>query len=170
MPDNREPRRWTQVEHVIRLPGSLVCIETKSQEGLIFGGARQSRWTQVLGRNKYSFQNFLRQNFKHLKALTAAACGVPTQSLVVFVGRARFTKGVPEGVCTLDKLVEHLQAMARNGPAETTAAAWRQLLDARSTGSGDCADHLSDLKARHGSDLCRASTSMSAGVSQVGRC
>lgn len=43
--------------------------------------------------------------------------------------------------------------MARDAPAETTAAAWRQLLDARSTDPGDRADHLSDLKTRHGSDL-----------------
>lgn len=97
VPDNREPRRWIQVDRVVRLPDSLVCIETKNPEGLNFGGARQARWTQVLGRDRYSFQNPLRQKFRHVEAVAAAAGGVRTQSLVVFAGHARFPKGVQRG-------------------------------------------------------------------------
>jgi len=43
--------------------------------------------------------------------------------------------------------------MAKDAPADTTAAAWTRLLAASSRDSGDRADHLSDLKARYGSDL-----------------
>jgi len=108
VPDNREARSWTQIDHVVRLPACLVCIETKNYDGLIFGSARQAQWTQVLGRNKHRFQNPLRQNHKHVKAVEAAAGGTPTQSLVVFTGRARFPKGLPEGVCKLEELIERL--------------------------------------------------------------
>lgn len=152
VPDNRNALAWTQVDHVVRLPGCLVCIETKNYEGLIFGTERQAQWTQALGGRKHRFQNPLRQNYKHVQAVAAASGGAPTKGLVVFAGKARFPKGLPEGVCRLDELTARLKELATHSLEDATQEAWRRLLEAASTDRNDRADHLSDLKAVHGSD------------------
>ncbi len=75
-------------------------VETKNLQGWIFGSERQSRWTQKIYRKSYRFQNPLRQNFKHVKALQAALDIPPDaiHSVVVFVGDCSFKTPMPANV------------------------------------------------------------------------
>ncbi len=68
--------------------------------GWIFGSANNSKWTQTFHRRKFTFQNPLRQNFKHQKALSALT-GLPDSkihSLIIFTGSATFKTFMPANV------------------------------------------------------------------------
>jgi len=65
------PDGTTQIDHVFLSPYGLFVLETKNMSGWIFGSERQAQWTQKLYKHTFKFQNPLRQNYKHLKALEA---------------------------------------------------------------------------------------------------
>lgn len=69
-------------------------------KGWIFGGSDQARWTQVIYRHKSQFQNPIRQNYKHVKAVQDLL-GVEAHQLhnvVVFVGSCVPKTAMPDGV------------------------------------------------------------------------
>lgn len=91
----------TQIDHIVVSLKGIWVIETKNYQGLIFGNEKDSTWNQKLGRQSFKFQNPLRQNYKHTKYL-AQNLGVRESfitPIVVFLGDARFPKGLPNGVC-----------------------------------------------------------------------
>jgi len=105
----------TQIDHVLVSRVGVFVIETKHYKGWIFGDAKSPTWTQVLFRQKFRFQNPLRQNYKHLKAVQEILDFLPpgyVHSVVVFTGNAEFKTVRPEGVCTLEGLVPYLQSFA----------------------------------------------------------
>ncbi len=68
--------------------------------GWIFGGERQAQWTQQIFRHRFRFQNPLRQNYKHLKALEALLSVPPEHihSVIAFVGGSSFKTVMPDNV------------------------------------------------------------------------
>ena len=46
----------TQVDHVLVSPFGLFIVETKNLKGWIFGSEEKPKWTQVVYKNKYSFE------------------------------------------------------------------------------------------------------------------
>ncbi|WP_234286492.1 MULTISPECIES: nuclease-related domain-containing protein [Halomonadaceae] len=90
----------TQIDHVLVSRYGIFVIETKHMTGWIFGSEKQAQWTQKLYRKTFKFQNPLRQNFKHVKALEALL-DVPLEaihSVVVFSGSAVFKTKMPDNV------------------------------------------------------------------------
>jgi hypothetical protein len=78
----------------------LFVLEYKDRAGWIFGGAEDAYWTAVHFRRRFRFQNPLRQNYGHLKALEEYLT-VPITAmfpLVVFRGRFEFKTPMPPGV------------------------------------------------------------------------
>ena len=79
----------------------IFVIETKNMSGWIFGSADQQKWTQVQKRGKRrSFQNPLRQNHAHVKAVESVLevdLNV-LHSFVVFTGSAEPKTDMPENV------------------------------------------------------------------------
>ena len=101
----------TQVDHVLVTGGGIVVIETKDYSGWIFGKADEPKWTQTFRRAKYTFQNPLRQNARHISAVQRLLPHVPAEaisSVVVFTGSAEFKTPIPDGVVLLDRLAEHI--------------------------------------------------------------
>lgn len=90
----------TQIDHVFVSRFGVFVVETKNLKGWIFGQADQPMWTQKLYRNSYRFQNPLRQNYKHIRAIEAALSLLPEQvfSVVVFVGGSSFKTPMPPNV------------------------------------------------------------------------
>ncbi|MCD1626311.1 NERD domain-containing protein [Seohaeicola saemankumensis] len=91
----------TQVDHVVVSRFGVFVIETKNMQGWIFGSADQASWTQTIYGRKTRFQNPLRQNFKHVKAIQEAL-GVDKRrihNLVVFAGSAEPKSPMPSDVC-----------------------------------------------------------------------
>ena len=102
----------TQIDHVLVSTKGVFVIETKNYSGWIFGDEKSKQWTQVIYRVKNKFQNPIRQNFKHLKAIQRELDFLPKEqihSIVVFVGEAKFKTPMPKGVLYLRQLVDHIK-------------------------------------------------------------
>lgn len=94
------PDGTTQIDHVFLSRYGIFVVETKNMSGWIFGGEYQAQWTQKLYKRTFKFQNPLRQNYKHLKALEATL-SVSTEhlhSVITFVGGSTFKTEVPANV------------------------------------------------------------------------
>jgi hypothetical protein len=101
----------TEIDHVLVARTGIFVIEAKHYSGTIEAWGDGPSWTQHLGPYTYQFQNPLRQNYKHVKAIEQVLDFVPTahiHSLVVFTGTATFATGLPPQVYTLQGLVDHL--------------------------------------------------------------
>lgn len=102
----------TQIDHIIVSKFGIFVIETKNMSGWIFGKASDSKWTQSFRNHKNSFQNPLRQNYKHTKELNALL-GVGEDkifSVVVFTGDAEFKTEMPENVMHGRRLVRYIRS------------------------------------------------------------
>lgn len=103
----------TQIDHICVSPFGVLVIETKNMSGWIFGGKNQAQWTQTIYQKKYKFQNPLRQNYKHIKALEYAL-DLPQEtlkSIIVFAGNCKFKTEIPDGVCVLADLIEYIHSI-----------------------------------------------------------
>ena len=90
----------TQIDHVIVSRYGLFVVETKNRSGWIFGSKDNENWTQSNFRKKTSFQNPLRQNYRHTKSISEFV-GIPhdkTHSVVVFWGKCEFRTPMPDNV------------------------------------------------------------------------
>lgn len=94
------PDGTTQIDHVFLSPYGIFVLETKNMSGWIFGSEKQTQWTQKLYKRTFKFQNPLRQNYKHLKALEATLGVNPEHlhSVITFVGGSSFKTEVPANV------------------------------------------------------------------------
>lgn len=90
----------TQIDHLLVSPFGLFVVETKNIKGWIFGSEDQPKWTQSLYGRKYSFQNPLRQNYRHTKCLEDFLDLDPTvlHSVVFFIGECTFKTPMPANV------------------------------------------------------------------------
>ena len=103
----------TQIDHIYVSPFGILVIETKNMSGWIFGGKNQAQWTQTIYRNKYKFQNPLRQNYKHIKSLESLL-ELPLKtfkSIVVFTGDCTFKTDTPDEVCTRSDLIKYIHSI-----------------------------------------------------------
>jgi restriction system protein len=103
----------TQIDHIYVCPFGVLVIETKNMSGWIFGGRNQAQWTQTIYRNKVRFQNPLRQNYLHIKALERIL-GLPTgcfKSIIVFAGDCTFKTELPVEVRTTSDVIEYIHSI-----------------------------------------------------------
>lgn len=90
----------TQIDHLLVSVYGLFIVETKNKTGWIFGSADQAKWTQTLYKNKYSFQNPLRQTYRQKKVL-AEYLNINESiihTVVYFVGDCKFKTPMPANV------------------------------------------------------------------------
>jgi hypothetical protein len=102
----------TQIDHVIVSVYGIFVVETKNMKGWIFGGEDQREWTQRLYRKSYRFQNPLRQNYLHVKALEEIL-RIPStsiRSVVVFSGDAKFKTQMPSNVTHISGLLRYIRS------------------------------------------------------------
>ena len=148
LPDGRGG--LTQLDHLALTPAGLLVVETKTYSGIILGQANESTWTQVIGRRRHSFQNPLRQNYAHVRALEALVPDIPIEGQVVFAGSARFPEGLPEGVCRPSELADELRPLRQGEVSAALSRAWEKVLEASRTDPAARREHLRGLQARHG--------------------
>lgn len=94
------PDGSTQIDHIFVSRFGVFVLETKNMKGWIFGGEKQAQWTQKLFKKSFKFQNPLRQNYKHVKALESVL-DVPPESIhsvVVFTGESTFKSPMPDNI------------------------------------------------------------------------
>ena len=103
----------TQIDHVLVSRFGVFVIETKNYSGWIFAGAHDKKWTQVLYKSKFRFQNPLHQNSVHVAAIRKALDFLPAKDIipiVVFTGSAEFKTPIPFGVFTIESLLTFLKS------------------------------------------------------------
>ncbi|MCL2075737.1 MAG: NERD domain-containing protein [Betaproteobacteria bacterium] len=103
----------TQIDHIYVCPFGVLVIETKNMSGWIFGGRNQAQWTQTIYRKKVKFQNPLRQNYRHIKALESLL-DLPTEcfkSIVVFAGNCTLKTEMPDEVCRTSDLIKYIYSI-----------------------------------------------------------
>ena len=90
----------TQIDHLVVSRFGVFVIETKNMSGWIYGSEKSPEWTQVIYSWKSRFQNPLRQNYKHVKAVEHSLKLRPQQvhNVVVFVGRGEPRTEMPDNV------------------------------------------------------------------------
>ena len=102
----------TQIDHVFVSVYGVFCVETKNMTGWIFGRERDKQWTQKIFKESFRFQNPLRQNYKHTKALEAAL-DIPhsvIHSVVVFAGDATFKTDMPANVTYISGFTRYIKS------------------------------------------------------------
>ncbi len=90
----------TQIDHIFVSRFGVFVVETKNMKGWIFGGENQAQWTQQIFKVKNKFQNPIRQNYKHVKALESAL-EVPPEaiiSVIAFIGECKLKTEMPPNV------------------------------------------------------------------------
>lgn len=94
------PDGTTQIDHIFVSRFGVFVVETKNMKGWIFGGESQAQWTQKIFKKSFKFQNPLRQNYKHVKAVEALLDLPPESihSVVVFAGDSTFKSAMPANV------------------------------------------------------------------------
>jgi len=101
----------TQIDHILISKNGIFVIESKHLSGWIFANASWPTWTQVIFKQKHKFQNPLRQNYKHTKAIQRVLDFIPSEhihALVAFTGDAVFKTERPTGVFDIASLVKHI--------------------------------------------------------------
>jgi hypothetical protein len=109
----------TQLDHVLISKSGIFVVESKHYSGWIYADSSSPTWTQTFqhGQYNYKFQNPLRQNYKHIKAIQQLLDFVPAEhvhSLVVFTGNAEFKTERPTGVFDIPGLVQHIRQFTGN--------------------------------------------------------
>lgn len=107
--------RSTQIDHVIVSKHGVFVVETKNRSGWIYGSDRDRSWTQVNFSSKTSFQNPLRQNYLHTRAI-AEFCSIDhskTHSVVVFCGDCQFKTEMPENVVGWSDYADYIKSKNR---------------------------------------------------------
>jgi len=95
---------------------AFFVLETKNMSGWIFGGEQQAKWTQNIYGKTFKFQNPLRQNFKHIKAIERALQVSPDtiHSVVAFVGNSTFKTPMPENVTSGSGFPSYIKSFKRH--------------------------------------------------------
>jgi len=122
--------------------------------GWIFGDPNHPKWTQTFGKSKNSFQNPLRQNYKHVKELESLLQIGEDKlfSVVVFTGGAEFKTDMPDNVIRSGRLPRYI--LAKNTPLMTESDVQHILLKINGTmleqSRETSRQHILNLKRKFG--------------------
>lgn len=106
------PEGTTQIDHIFVSAYGVFVVETKNYAGWIFGDENQPSWTQKIFKVAHTFQNPLRQNYKHVKALEEAF-GIPFEkihSVIVFTGGSSFKTPMPDNVTYAGGYISYIKS------------------------------------------------------------
>jgi len=146
------PDGTTQIDHVFLSPFGIFVLETKNMSGWIFGSEKQAQWTQKLYKHTSKFQNPLRQNYKHLKALEATLGVSPEHlhSVITFVGGSTFKTEVPANVTQGIGFIRYIQSFRHPVFSETEVDAMLHTLQTgrRAPTFATHREHVQNLKRR----------------------
>lgn len=89
-----------QIDNLVVSPYGIFVIEVKNYKGWIFGNEKDANWVQNIYGKKNYFMNPLRQNFKHIKALSEYLNLDESyfHNVVFFIGDCIFKTKMPENV------------------------------------------------------------------------
>jgi hypothetical protein len=138
----------TEIDHIVRVPGGLVVIETKNILGAVYGTGSDAKWTVCRGPFRKRIQNPIRQNYRHVATLREIYPDVYIVGLVCFQA-GKFPKGRPAGVTDLRSLPDLLAALNNVEKQVEADLAWDDLnVRAERQGRAERIAHRKSLKER----------------------
>lgn len=143
----------TQIDHIVVCQYGIFVVETKNYSGWIFGNENSAKWTQTIYHSKHSFQNPIRQNYRHICAL-ADNLKIPRdyfKSVVAFAGNCDFRTEMPEGVVYSRKAAQYIRSFTtpRIKPSQIPEIASAILAWQGSVSEERRSAHVQNLKRRH---------------------
>ncbi|NWB97460.1 NERD domain-containing protein [Pseudomonas gingeri] len=146
------PDGTTQIDHVVLSPYGIFVLETKNMRGWIFGSEQQPQWTQKLYKRTFKFQNPLRQNYKHLKALEATLGISPEhlRSVITFIGGSTFKTQMPANVTQGIGFIRYIKSFQQRVFSESEVDALMHALQTRrrTPSIATHREHVQNLKRR----------------------
>ncbi|NWB89221.1 nuclease-related domain-containing protein [Pseudomonas gingeri] len=146
------PDGTTQIDHVFLSPYGIFVLETKNMRGWIFGSEQQPQWTQKLYKRTFKFQNPLRQNYKHLKALeaTLGVSAAHLHSVITFIGGSTFKTQMPTNVTQGIGFIRYIKSFQQRvfSEAEVDALMLALQTSRRAPSLATHREHVQNLKRR----------------------
>jgi hypothetical protein len=150
-----DERGTTEVDVVVVGNSGVFVVEIKDFNAWIFGSEHDEKWTACyVDKSKHQFQNPLRQNFRHVKALQART-GLPSDvfhSIVAFTGDCELKTPMPSNVIVggYRNFIENTQGVRlSDADAERVCRVLEELEAASTTDALD--SHVADLRKRFSS-------------------
>jgi len=145
----------SQVDHIIISIFGVFIIETKNKDGWIFGSMDQAKWTQVIYKKKFSFQNPLRQTYRQ-KKVVADFLKIKEDyiyDIVLFVGESTFKTSMPINVMDsgMAKYIKRFNTPVFSGLQVEEMVQKIKLHISRSTLTRQ--DHIDSLQERKASEI-----------------
>jgi hypothetical protein len=102
------------IDHLLLTSKGLLILEIKNVQGTVFGGDKLQDWSVIGETGRYTFVNPQPGLFDRIAAVRSIVREVPVSGRILFDDGAEFTKGVPELVSNLDRLLEDFGEQDRN--------------------------------------------------------
>lgn len=146
----------TQIDHIVVSRYGIFVIETKNYSGWIFGDQKSKQWTQVIYGKKTRFQNPLRQNYKHTKAVESflGVSSSRVHSVVVFVGDAEFKTPMPPNVMKLSGLIPYMQTITDRVLSENRVEVFANRILEAKTGAIGTQNETPTLRSVSADPMC----------------
>jgi len=150
-----DARGTTEVDVIVVGNSGVFVVELKDFNAWIFGDEHEAQWTACyVDTSKHQFQNPLRQNFRHIKALQQRT-GLPSDafhSIVAFTGDCEFKTPMPSNVIVggYRDLIERTQGIRlSDADVERVCRVLRELEAASTADARD--SHIAALHERYSS-------------------
>ncbi|MGI6407702.1 MAG: nuclease-related domain-containing protein [Thiopseudomonas sp.] len=98
---NEYTKSTSQIDHIIVSRYGVFVVETKMMTGWIFGSEYDKQWTQKFPSKSFKFQNPLRQNYGHIKALQEILTDIPEEvfeNIISMCGEHKIKTAMPKNV------------------------------------------------------------------------
>jgi hypothetical protein len=105
-----------QIDHLLLTSQGLLIIDIKDIQGTVFGSNKMQDWAVITENRRFTFSNPQPALFDRIAAVRHIVREVPVSGRILFLDGAKFTKGMPELVCSLADL------QADFGEADKSAA------------------------------------------------
>ena len=115
------------VDRLVLRKDGISLLVFKQYPGSIFCADDIDEWTQLLVGKSYRFRNPLIDLDYQIKAMSSLVPDVPVDGYLFFDYQARFPKGCPERVISLDRVPQSLKRDRKVKAEARVAAAWEQL-------------------------------------------
>jgi hypothetical protein len=143
-----------RIAHVVVSPYGIFVLENRYHSGWIFGAEREPEWTRIHYHSRRKFQNPLRQNHVHIRALQdlLGLDAAVFHALVVFSGSAEIRSPMPANVTRLGGMLPFIQVRTAKLLGFEEAARAAAVLAAKRLPPGvqSTAAHLASLRQQQG--------------------
>ncbi|MEM8983495.1 MAG: nuclease-related domain-containing protein [Pseudomonadota bacterium] len=119
-----------QIDLLLLVADGVLIVDTKDVSGVVFASDRMQEWTVLDGQRRFTFPNPQSALYDRVAAVRQVLRGVPVEGRLIFADGARFEKGKPESVASINELLERYPAANRQSPPATVRAfltEWTQL-------------------------------------------